>query len=102
MPDTDKHFQKNQRAIEELTILHERHNSLIQQLLDELDVLPEQLTQFIQNKEAFSEDNWEFIISQKSSLDDKLHRDLSNIGNAIKTKKNRDSLKIPQQWLHVR
>lgn len=98
----EEHYQKNQRKIEDLTLLHEQQTRLFDQFCQEIDLSPEELSASMKNQEAFTKEHWEILMSQRQALDEKLNRELANIRNPLKIKKNRQSLNIPPQWLHVR
>lgn len=100
--EIESHIQKNQQLIQEITIQIEALNRNINLLHDELQVSPEQLTTFIENKENFSEENWQNLIEQRKSLNEKLLKDLLNISNPKKRKDSLKSLNIQPHWLHVR
>ncbi len=100
--ELEKHHKKNEDAIEKLSLQIEIHNHLAEELLQELRVSSEQLTAFMEKKEAFTEANWEILLSQKKSMEEKLQRDLANVRDPLRIKKSRDSLNIQPQWISVR
>jgi hypothetical protein len=98
----ETHIQKNELAIQELSIRMEALNRDIHELLKELNVSPEQLTTFLENKDNFSDDNWHTIIEQRKILDEKLLKELQNISNPQKTKKTFKTMNVQPHWLFVR
>lgn len=98
----EAHLQKNEKAIQELSIRIEALNKDIDELLNELQVTPDQLTMFIENKDNFSEENWSSLQAQRKTLDEKLLRELLNISNPKKTKETFKQLNVQPHWLFVR
>lgn len=93
---------KNEKKIKELSIQMETLDKEVGELLNELDITPEQLTQFIQNPENFSEKTWEDLQRQRKNLDEKLQRDLNNVSNPKKTKNTYKKFRVPPNWIPVR
>jgi len=98
----DEKIEKNDSKIKEISIQIQNLNREEKALLDELKVTPEQLSTFIENKENFSEKNWDEIQSQKKKLDQKLLLELANIRNPSKTKKAFKERNIDNNWLFVK
>lgn len=98
----EAHIQKNAQAIQELAIQIEAVNRDVHELLKELNVSPEQLTTFVENKDNFSEDNWNTLLEQRKVLDEKLLRELQNVSNPQKTKKTLQTMNVQPHWLFVR
>ena len=71
-------------------------------MLQEFNVTPEQLTQFVEKQENFTPENWDQLQAQKKELDQKLDRELKNIKNPLKTKKSYKSKVIDNRWLYVK
>lgn len=100
--EIEKILHKNAAAIEELSIRIEMLNRQTQELLNELNVSHEQLSAFIENKENFTDENWQALITQRQSLDAKLQLDLSNVRNPLATKKTYQDRHVQPHWLFVR
>lgn len=98
----EAHIQKNEQAIQELAIQIEVLNRDVHELLKELSVSPEQLTAFVENKDNFSEENWNTLLEQRKALDEKLLRELQNVSNPQKTKKTLKTMNVQPHWLFVR
>jgi hypothetical protein len=98
----EAHFQKNEKAIQELSIRIEALNNDIDELLSELQVTPSQLTAFIESKDNFSKENWSTLQAQRKALDEKLLRELLNIKNPKKAKESFKQLNVQPHWLFVR
>ena len=99
---SEAHSERNQRKIKELSIRNQRLNEEVNYFLQELNVSPEQLTQFINDKNQFSEENWEQVCRKKEELDLKLQIDLEQIQNPSKLKKTYQERKIQSHWLFVK
>lgn len=100
--ELEGHIQKNEKAIQELSIRIEALNNDIDELLNELKVKPAQLTAFIENKANFSDENWEALQAQRKTLDEKLLRELVNISNPKKTRESFKQMNVQPHWLFVR
>jgi hypothetical protein len=98
----EAHIQKNEQAIQELSIRIESQNRDVNELLSQLNVTPDQLSTFIENKNNFSEDNWGTLLEQRKLLEEKLLRELANVRNPNKTRDALKNLKVQPHWLFVR
>lgn len=98
----ENHIQKNELAIQELSIKLDALNRNVQDLLNELNVSPQQLTTFLDNKDNFTEENWNTMTTQRKALDEKLNMELQNLRNPQKTKKTFQAMHVQQHWLFVR
>lgn len=98
----ETHINKNELAIQELAIRIEALDRDIHELLKELNVSPDQLTIFLENKDNFSKENWNTVLEHRKALDEKLLRELQNISNPQKTKKTMKTMNVQQHWLFVR
>ena len=96
------HIQKNALAIEELSIRIEALNRDVSELLHQLNVSPDQLTIFIENKDNFSNDNWNTLLEQRKALDEKLLRELLNVSNPKKTQEAYKKMQVQPHWLFVK
>ena len=100
--DLENLIVKNEQKIKGLSIQIETIDREAAELLNELDVTPEQLTQFVKNSENFSKKNWEELQRQRKLLNEKLQRDLDNINNPKKTKDTYKKFRVPPNWIPVR
>lgn len=100
--DLETKMQRQEKAIAESQIANENLDLEIETYLSDYNVTPIQLSQFIANKEHFSEENWEELQNKKKQLDEKLQRDLENIANPLKLKKAYKQRKVETHWLFVR
>jgi hypothetical protein len=98
----EAHIQKNALAIQELSIRIEALNRDVDELFSQLRVSPEQLTAFIENKDNFSEENWNALLEQRKALDEKLLRELLHVSNPKKTQQSFKSMNVQPHWLFVR
>lgn len=97
----EKLIQKNEIAMHELTIRIENLDRLVQDLLSEMNVAPEQLTAYLEKKEHFTDDNWQELLKQKKILDDKLKQELEHIRNPLEVKKKYQE-RVDKNWIFVR
>jgi len=100
--ELENHIEKNERAIEELSIRIEALDRAAAALFEELQVTPEQITAFLGKQENFTESNWVDLQQMRQKQEEKLMRELLNISNPKKTKKTFNERRIPQHWLYVR
>lgn len=98
----EAHIQKNALAIQELSIRIEALNRDVNELLSQLNVTPDQLTTYLENKDNFSEENWNSLLEQRKALDEKLLRELLNISNPKKTQESFKKMNVQPHWLFVR
>lgn len=95
-------IHKNELAAQELEIRIEALNRDVNELLNQLNVSPEQLTTFIENKENFSEDNWKLLLEQRKALDEKLLKELLNVSNPKKTRETFKQMNVQPHWLFIK
>ncbi|HEV8052507.1 MAG TPA: hypothetical protein VGP47_08430 [Parachlamydiaceae bacterium] len=95
-------IQKNELALQELAIRAEALDRDVDGLLSQLNVSPEQLTTFIENKDNFSEENWNSLQELRKALDEKLLRELLNVSNPKKTRDSFKKMNPQPHWLFVR
>lgn len=100
--ELENKIEKFERSFNELTIRFENQNKLVNDLLEELNVTPEQLSEFIKKKENFTEENWEELEKQTKLLEQRLLLELANISNPTKRKKTYAERNIQPHWLFVR
>lgn len=91
-----------ERKILETELQNESLDREIQTLLSEYNVLPEQLSLYVSNKENFTEKNWNELLAEKKQLDDKLTRTLDNLVSPKKRKKAQKERNVQPHWLFVR
>lgn len=95
-------IQQYSTKIEELEIRLESLLREEEKLLHDLQITREQLSVFVSNPENFTAENWAELNDQQKKMNEKLHRELENIRNPIKTKKAYDSLHVQSHWLYVK
>lgn len=98
----EQQLETHSTKINELEIQLEKLDRDVENFMNGLNVSAEQLTNFIENKENFSEKNWMELADHKAKLDSKLKIELENIRNPLKTKKSYANLHVERHWLHVR
>lgn len=100
--ELENKIQQNKSKIEQLEIELESRWREEQAFLKELKVSAEQLSTFVSNPNNFTEESWQELNKQQTQLDEKLHRELNNIRNPLRTKKTYASLHVQPHWLYVR
>lgn len=99
----DNKLDEHEKKIKELSIQTDTLEREFDQLLADLKVTREQIRVYIENKDHFTDDNWEEIEKQKQELDQKLLLQLKNIIDPLKAKKSLQERKdVKPQWLFVR
>lgn len=92
-----------QRKLKELSIKMEKLDHDYNKLLKELELTPEQLKNYIENPENFTQPIWEQLQNEKKMLDEKLNLELSRASDPNKTKQAySEKGTIQQHWLFVR
>lgn len=101
--ELEQQIIKNDLSLQELLIRIDTLDREVKVLLDELKVTPEQITQFVSEKDNFTQENWNELQTQRKMLDEKLTLQLSNIRNPKKTSKTLSEKKhIAPHWIFVR
>ena len=95
-------IEQNQKKAKELLIQHESLEQEIIDFLMDLKLTSQQLTQFLEKRDNFTDKNWEELLKQRKELESKLKRELSNIVDPRKKKKTYDSLHVERHWIQVR
>lgn len=98
----EEKMEDQEKKLQELLIRIENLDQSSDALLKELNVTPQQLTQFISNKAHFTEDAWNTLREQKQMLDEKIDQQLASISNPLKTRKTYKERVIQNHWLYVK
>lgn len=98
----DEKFEKTQKKMQELEIRNTKLDRDAVDLLTELKVSAEQLSQYIDDKENFSKKNWDQLQKKKSEIEQKLETELNSVRNPLKTQKTLKERNVNQHWLFVR
>lgn len=100
--DLEQVLDDKNKKIQELAIRNESLDRETNKFLEELKVTAEQLSAFIENKDNFSEKNWQELQKEKEKLDRKLEAEISSITNPKEVKKTYKSRNVDHRWLFVR
>lgn len=95
-------IQQQESKIKELEIHLETLEHSVAELLNHLQVTPEQLTAYVSKQDHFTEENWDTLQKHKLQIEEKLQREIANIRNPAKLKKSYSNLHVERHWLHVR
>lgn len=99
----DNEMLAAERKLKEVLIHTESLDREAKELLSELKVTPQQLTAFVNNKEHFTEKNWQELLALRSQLDERLRCQLAQVRNPKELKKKRAGLQdIQRNWICVR
>jgi len=92
----------NEKRLKEITLRFERLNMEIEGFLEEMEVTPEQLTCYVENRDNFCEVSWEELRKQKQMLDQKLDLETKSLADPRETQKKRETQNVAPHWLFVR
>lgn len=103
-------FQKNledkltdqDKKIEELCIRMDGLSRHVDELMEQLDVTPEQISTYVSDPANFHPEEWETLQKETKKLDEKLILEQASITNPLSTKKKMAERNIPPNWLFVR
>lgn len=99
----DNEIQMAERKLKEAMIHTESLDRQVKELLKELKVTPQQLTIFVNNKEHFTEKNWQELLALRAQLDERLRCQLAQVRNPKDAKEKRAGLQgIQRNWICVR
>lgn len=94
---------KNDLTLQELLIRIDGLDRQVKAFMDELEITPTQISEFVNNRENFTPENWEELENQRKMLDEKLDLELRNIRNPKHTQKNFSAQAgVQQHWIFVR
>lgn len=96
-------IQETEKKLHEISLDMKRLDREYQNLLDEIELSPLELKEYVENPKNFSAPIWEQLQAEKKMLDEKLNLELNNIPDLLKTQKVfSERGKIQQHWLFVR
>lgn len=98
----EKQIEKNIQIAKQLSIEIENLNRQSDELLKELKVSPDQLSTFIDRQDAFTEEDWNALLTERKKLEEKLLLALAQVRNPKKTAAATKSLNVAPHWLFVR
>lgn len=98
----DNKTKQNEKRLHELTMEFERLNKETSQFLKSLKVTPKQLTTFIEDKDKFSEKNWEMLQKERKKLEEKLDLELNNIKDPKQVEKKFNERCVAPHWIFCR
>lgn len=94
---------KNDLSLQELLIRIDSLDREVKKLLEELNITPEQVSQFVSLKDNFTQENWEQLQQQRKMLDEKLDLELRSIRDPQKTKNTfQENKNIARHWIFVK
>jgi hypothetical protein len=98
----DNELIQNEKKIEELAIKLDNLDRETAALFEELGISPQEISEFIESRDNFSDQEWELIQNQKTIAEKNLQVDLTSLKDPRKTKKAYKSLNIQPNWIPVR
>lgn len=98
----EEKIQKNERKINELSIKMDAVDREVHALLNELNVTPDQLTQFVHTEKNFAEEDWAKLQEEQQKMHTKLQVELQSIRNPKEMQKRYAERVVQNHWLFVR
>lgn len=95
-------IEQQELKIKALTNQLDNLSREVDEFLGALDISLNQLAHYAEQKENFTEENWNELSQQRKQLEEKLHRELENIRNPVNTKRSYDNLHVQRHWLFVK
>jgi len=90
------------KKIKEICIQTEKLDKDIKNYFKENDINPVEVALYLENKENFTDEEWEFIQETRKKLDENLNLNLANIKDPRKAKKSYNDRLVAPHWLYVR
>ncbi len=100
--DLDSKRELHEKRFKELLLHFQTLEKEVADLYAQLDLTPQDISNYVDNKENFSEEVWKQLELRKKEMEEKLQTKLSNICNPAKTKQAFQSLNTRPHWIHVR
>jgi hypothetical protein len=101
--NVDQKAEQNEKKIALMEMRLQRFEKAFQEIYDNINLLPEELAEFLNNAANFPPEVWMYLQGFKDELDDKLQKELDNIRNPSKTAQTYAERKgVQQHWLFVR
>lgn len=96
-------IQQKKQKMRELTIHLEKLDREYQQLLQDVDLSPDQIQTYMDDPANFSKPIWEKLQLEKKKLDEKLNLSLNNVKNTKKIEQTfSERGAIQRHWIFVR
>lgn len=95
-------FKENgEKEVEQLLRRDKEVSEQIMRLFEDLQFTPEQLENYLSNRENFTAEEWEFMEVRRREMEEKLERDLENIPNPEKTKEAYKLRRQTSNWIQI-
>lgn len=98
----EQNTQRLDKKIKEMCIQSEKLDRDIENYFKENNINPVEVALYLENKENFSDEEWEQIQEIRKTLDEKLNLNLANIKDPRKAKKSYNDRLVQPHWLYVR
>jgi len=99
---TEQQTQTNKLKLKQLLLEIERLQEESRQLFADLDICPEEFSRDVENKDNYSDEEWDTLQQEKVKLDQKLDLSLSNVRNTAQTKSAFAELYMSRNWIPMR
>ncbi len=93
---------KHDLSLQEILMRIDAMDREVKVLMEELKITPEQIAEFLANKDNFTPENWEELEKQRQKLSEKLRLEKEHVPNPQRTKKAQADRQVERHWLFVR
>lgn len=100
--DLEQKIESNERKVLELEQQFAAIEAESAVFFETIDVTPEEVDNFVKNRDNFSDKEWEELKKQERQLQEILQREINNIRDPEKAKRHYKERDIRPGWLFVR
>lgn len=101
--NSEQRIETNEKKIAVLRMRLERFEKAFQEVYEDVDITPKELTDYLNTPTNFEPEVWMHMENFRAELDQKLSNELANIRNPFKTsQKYAERKEIQNHWLFVR
>lgn len=99
----EEKINQTERKLNEFSIRLKKLDQELKQILNELELTPEQLKNYVQDPDRFTPPVWEQLQAEKKKWDEKINLEINSLSDPLKTKKTiSERGNVQQHWLFVR
>lgn len=98
----EDHISQNEKKINELSLQIEALDRKVEELLNEFKIDCEAILKFNENKDNFSDEEWEELQHERDQLRLRLLKELQGIKNPTETEKKYKERNVQPHWLFIR
>ncbi len=94
--------RRNKQKLKELMIRNEKMDQDLDKLFNDYDINPDEVIDYLQKKENFTDKQWDEIGEAQQILDERLKVELKNVKDPRKTQQAQNDRLVRPHWLYVR